>query len=95
MKVPPIPKGINFGLGHRVPVVRREQIRGLDGKYDPNTIQIELNDSTSPLWERYLVYAHEVLHAAVDFNLRVLRDIVIPMVIEAQETVQHLRETKE
>ena len=82
-RTPRIPKAVNFGLGFKVPVQWRGKLPGMDGKYQPATagrggqcIEMSEEPSRAVMLE---TYAHEVLHAAIDFQLYVLRELVEPM----------------
>jgi len=86
-----IRKSLDFGCGFRVPVTFKPSIPGRDGEFDPNTNSIALN-SSSPLWEQYDAYAHEVVHAAIDFCRHVQQQYVIPMRLEAERTKHALNE---
>lgn len=65
---------INFGDGFKVPVVDR-RLRKVPGQYIPDQPDgggriIEMDDDPkTPEWTRMETYSHEILHAAIDFDL--------------------------
>jgi len=92
-----IPKVVSFGLGFKVPVTWRGRIPGRMGQYNPTVRggpEIELRANV-PLWEQYEAYAHEVLHAAIDFGLWVRQELVDPLLREAVKTEHLLRKGDE
>ncbi len=94
MKAPKIPAAVAFPFGFKVPVVSVEQLKEKDGQYvmkNHGGPYIDLADS-QPLWQKYQTFAHELVHAAIDFDLWVQRAIVEPMKEEAEQTAKELKE---
>jgi hypothetical protein len=75
---PRIPRTVNFGLGFKVRVEWVERLAGRTAEFDIDKMTIRINKAT-PVWEQYESFAHEVMHAACDFNLSILRDIARPL----------------
>lgn len=92
-------KQIDFGLGFSVPVIREpvQPAAGADGAYEPiqgkDGPRINL-DTRVPLWEQVEAYAHEILHAAIDFDLYVRRELSGPMRAEAERTRRELLDSE-
>lgn len=93
-------KEINFGLGFKVPVEWLDKvIAGRDrsartGAYSLKSVggpHIEL-DSSVPVWDQLEAYSHEILHAAIDFDLYVRSDLIPELKREAEETKKHLED---
>jgi len=87
-------KAIHFGLGFSSPVEFKDMSKGDNGLYSKKGYGgpiIEI-DNTIPIWDQLETYSHEILHAAIDFDLHV-RTVLIPeMKKEAAETAKHLEE---
>lgn len=91
-----IPGSIDFGYGFVVKVVIMPKLRGCDGEWcgighstAPMTIRI---DGSCPLWRQHEVFAHEVVHASLDFFQWLRDNLVEQMKDEAAETAKELDE---
>lgn len=91
MRKPRYRKKIDFGFGYSVPITFKDQVlvKGtpvagvttfVSTQKDNTTIEIDRND---PLWEQMDTYAHEILHAAIEFHRWVLQNYVLPVRVEA------------
>lgn len=94
MKTPKFLKAIRFGLGFRSPVVwKGRSLPQALGQYHQASAggpRIELSGGL-PLWDQVRVYGHEVLHAAIDFDLHCQR-IAEQLQVEALDTERELKE---
>ena len=94
-----IPGEIDFGYGFKVKVIICQKLRGADGEWcglyhsvDPMTIRI---DGSCPLWRQHEVFAHELVHASLDF-FQWLRDTLVErMKDEAVTTAAEMAEDAE
>lgn len=94
-----IPGAVDLGHGFVVKVVLVPQLRGCDGEWcgidhskDPMTIRI---NASAPLWRQHEVFAHELVHATLDF-FQWLRDTLVDtMKDEAAETAAALKEVEQ
>lgn len=92
----PIPGEVDFGYGFKVKVVIYPALRGADGEWcglghstDAMTIRL---DGRCPLWRQHEVFAHELVHASLDF-FQWLRDTLVEdMKREAAETASDMKE---
>lgn len=91
---PHFKKQIEFGLGFKVPVrdLNGTPDDGIDGQYsekgttDGPLIEVDFSE---PLWVSIDAYAHEVLHAAIDFH-RHAKQMADTLKEEADETKREL-----
>ena len=95
----PIPGWIDFGYGFKVKVILVDKLRGADGEWcglyhsaDPMTIRISL---AAPLWRQHEVFAHELVHASLDFFQWLRDSLVDDMKDEAAKTAAVLKGTSE
>lgn len=88
-------KKIHFGLGFSCPVefkdMSKADDRGLYSKKNYGGPIIEV-DNTEPIWDQLQTYSHEILHAAIDFDLYVRGELIPQLKKEAEETAKHLED---
>jgi hypothetical protein len=91
VRVPRLPKSIKLMPGMVVPV-KAGTTPGWSGSYTPvkdGGPFIEI-DPKEPLWEQWETYGHELIHAAIDAQLYIQRNIVAPLRLEAERTAREL-----
>lgn len=84
------PKLLRFGLGFGlVPVKwRGRNIAGALAQYKAGEIEMSPHE---PLWDQVRAFGHEVLHAAIDFDLYCGR-LAEQLRVEALDTERELKE---
>lgn len=92
----PLPTTVDFGYGFVVRVKMYPSLRGCDGEWcglahsvDPMTIRIA---SATPIWRQHEVFAHELVHASLDFFQWLRDNFVDEMRGEAVETAAITKE---
>ena len=97
MRRPRIPKQHRFPWGYVVPTEFHNLV-GLNGQtlleQHPNGPRIDI-DTRGSYSEQIEAYAHEMMHAAADFNRWVLQTIVAPLREEEEATRKALEEKHE
>jgi hypothetical protein len=91
---PKLPSQISLGLGFKIKV--RQVCLPHDGQWlGVEKMTIELNKHM-PIWRKYEILAHEVMHAALDYFQWVRDEVADPLYKESLQTeVQELIEEGE